>query len=136
MPQGWGFFTKPPSDETVVALAINGETENAMKTPQVQLSNLYGLSRKQRAQGPEIANITNRISENHWIECEDGQHAEECVSAQGTYPIQEKIENNSPVPTLCGLVTFGIVNPVPWSYRDFYDGLHLTNRIVTVDVQC
>ncbi|MGO2034532.1 MAG: SdpA family antimicrobial peptide system protein, partial [Brevibacterium aurantiacum] len=50
-PQGWGFFTKPPSDSDL--FYYDGNLQSVMETPQGRADNLLGLSRTQRAQGPE-----------------------------------------------------------------------------------
>ena len=62
LPQGWAFFTKPPSDSELVAYrVVEGELVYASLTPNSRPRNLFGLTRTQRAQGPEIAAMANQL---------------------------------------------------------------------------
>lgn len=136
MPQGWGFFTRPPSSESFVAIGEDGQLTDLMETPQNEWSNALGISRGQRAQGPELANLVNTIPEDLWSECDPGSTTSECFHSEAPHDPVEVLENTSPVPTLCGDITFAEVSPVDWSYRDFYEGALSAHSIVTVESEC
>ncbi|WP_017587667.1 SdpA family antimicrobial peptide system protein [Nocardiopsis ganjiahuensis] len=134
MPQNWAFFTKPPNDPELVPYTADGDgsVDFASTMPNGSAENLYGLTRTQRAQGPEIANMANRIEE--WTDC--GSLNGDCLSevASGT-PVQW-VENTSPVPTLCGKVIIARTEPVPWPYRDKYRGWRIDDEMALIEARC
>src|SRR5690606_32624822 len=66
-PQGWSYFTK--SSQELKAGVYDGATiESLLATPQARRENLYGISRDQRAQGPEIAMLVAN-TDLEWEEC-------------------------------------------------------------------
>ena len=133
-PQSWAFFTKPPSDPEIVAYgAENGKIEYATLTPNGQRSNLYGVSRKQRAQGPELAHLANSIPERLWVECDPGQ---DCLEGVPETKPKMRVDNTSPVPTLCGHIVLVETEPVPWSYRGKHEGWRLDVRRAQVTSSC
>lgn len=70
-----------------------------MITPQGLPSNVFGLSRTQRAQGPELANLQLGVPGSSWTVC-DGS-ALECLELYKDSPVA-MVENTSPVLTVCG----------------------------------
>jgi len=134
MPQSWAFFTKPPSDPEFVAYTIDssGRAEFASRLPNSRRENLFGLSRRQRAQGPEIANLANRVEA--WTDCDSA--AQGCRDASDLDDPAVPLVNASPVPTLCGRVMLVETRPVPWTFRDDYDGWRLDTRAALVDAEC
>jgi hypothetical protein len=69
-PQAWAFFTKSPQSPSI--LAYKNESGNVWirldTLPQSEPSNLYGLSRNQRAQPTELAILA---SETTFTKCDD-----------------------------------------------------------------
>ncbi|WP_191267543.1 SdpA family antimicrobial peptide system protein [Nocardiopsis terrae] len=134
MPQNWAFFTKPPNDPELVPYTVNeaGAVEFASTMPNGRVDNLYGLSRTQRAQGPEIANLANQIEE--WTDC--GSLNGDCLSGVASGAPVQRIENTSPVPTLCGKVVIARTEPVPWTYRDKYRGWRIDDEMALIEARC
>ena len=133
MPQGWAFFTRDPQSEMIGAYRLSSTQtpENALMTPQGRVENLWGLSRNQRAQGPEMASLANEVSE--WTECDEDSDV--CLdNATDESPL--KVENSSPAPTLCGDIIIAQETPVPWSYRDFDLGNTKVEKTALLSVTC
>lgn len=133
-PQSWPFFTKPPNDPEYVAYALSeGRLSKATDFPNSRVDNAFGLSRDQRAQGPEIANVVNSVPGDAWIDCisADG----DCVLAANE---GKKIHlvNNSTFPTLCGTYVFAETEPVAWDFRAEYTGWRLDIRTIKVELDC
>jgi len=133
-PENWAFFTRDPQGETFNAYrpTSDGRTRSLLKTPQARTSNLFGLSRTQRAQGVELGALVGMVSK--WQPCAAAASA--CLA--GTRLVAaEAVHNISLVPTLCGEVLISVEKPVPWNYRDLDRSAtsHIT-RSAHVEVKC
>ncbi|WP_211235393.1 SdpA family antimicrobial peptide system protein [Leifsonia aquatica] len=131
VPQGWAFFTKSPEESEIgVYDARTGET--LLVTPQTRVENAFGLSRNQRAQGPELALIASQITD--WHECP--MDREICFSEASGAETQS-VENDAFVRTICGAAFVTGEKPTPWAYRDF-DGVQRSQiqQIARVHVSC
>ncbi|WP_328554986.1 MULTISPECIES: SdpA family antimicrobial peptide system protein [unclassified Streptomyces] len=131
-PQVWAFFTKDPEGVQIGTYAFDGKhSKNLLKTPQGSPSNLFGLDRTQRAQGPEIAYINTSVTQ--WQPC--AGNLDVCLHEAAARPA-EKVKNRNPVRTVCGDSFITQERVVPWSYRNLvpYDR-HVT-RIAHLDVSC
>ncbi|WP_443047605.1 SdpA family antimicrobial peptide system protein [Streptomyces sp. NBC_00354] len=94
-------------------------------------SNLFGLERSQRAQGPEVAYLEAAVP--NWIECSGT--LERCLPRAAETPAA-KLENRSPVQTLCGDSFITQESVVPWSYRDLVKYDRRITKIAHLDVSC
>lgn len=136
LPQNWAFFTKDPQSDVILAYQVSDDGAgftSKMITPQGLPSNAFGLSRTQRAQGPELANLQLGVPGSNWTAC-DGS-ALECLELYKDSPVTI-VENTSPVPTVCGGVSLVIAKPVPWAFRDLVPYSMRTNHLVRIDAQC
>ena len=114
-----------------------GEAESLLTTPQARPTNLFGLSREQRTQGPEVAIFIDEVDVDSWEECEGGGSIEECAVATAENTTDpEVIENHSPVPTVCGTVVLVEASPVNWAFREYYDFKRSPEEAVAVDISC
>lgn len=132
--QGWNFFTKDPQSAQLGVYQIEGNESltDIVATPQTKAQNFWGLSRAQRAQGPELAFLAAGVAESDWIDCTDQTSA--CIS---TAHRALAISNQSPVPTVCGEVVITQQHQSPWSYRGFSDvPTYLVDKYVLLDVHC
>lgn len=131
-PQNWAFFTRDPQSQEVVAYAIHdGALKNLMKTPQVRASNLFGITRIQRAQGVEIGEIYG--SQLTWATCSDRwAQCMEQARAQKTQVIQ----NGSPVATVCGDVILVVQETTPWEFKDLYSDPVRIDRFAHLSSEC
>lgn len=135
LPEGWAFFTKPPNDAEYIPVRSTdgGSTfESQSHLPNSRSENWFGLLRAQRAQGPEIANLSGQAS--HWQAC-TSKHGNSCYR-QIWASLPDRIQNSSPVPTVCGRAIIMETRPVPWSFRDFYEEARENERGALVDVTC
>ncbi|MFK8908874.1 SdpA family antimicrobial peptide system protein [Streptomyces sp. YS-3] len=133
-PENWAFFTRNPEtvQNGIYAVASDGTIRNLLHTPQGLPSNIFGLSRKQRAQGPELGYL-NASAAHSWTAC-SGVLTECVKKASARAP--HTLRNSSPVPTVCGDSYLTQEQTVPWSFRH---EVPYTKRVVEVahlDVQC
>ncbi|MCX4631358.1 SdpA family antimicrobial peptide system protein [Streptomyces sp. NBC_01443] len=131
-PQVWAFFTKNPEGIQIGFYGLKeGKGENLLRTPQGNPSNLFGLERSQRAQGPEVSYLEAAVP--NWIECSGT--LERCLPRAAETPAA-KLENRSPVQTLCGDSFITQESVVPWSYRDLVKYDRRITKIAHLDVSC
>lgn len=90
--------------------------------------------RDHRAQGPEIADLTNGIQDTDWVSCDDVKG--DCVAYSMSRGAPISLDNKFSVPTICGNIVIAETVPVPWSYRDSYNGWRKENRVAHLDVKC
>lgn len=134
LPQSWAFFTKPPNDPEIAPYQVRVyETlQYASLLPNSRRSNFYGLTRKQRAQGPEVANLFNQIPA--LTTCTAGQA--DCLEEIALTGRPVTLHNTSKVPTLCGRLLLVETVPVPWAFRHDYGGWRMEKRAALVEVTC
>lgn len=135
-PQGWAFFTKSPrSVEIIPFRRVSGHWRLAAMTPQVRLANAFGLSRRQRAQGPEVAILSDAIPSSGWTAC-DAYSPDECSPVlQRLAPVQ--LQNTALDPSLCGQILFALGRPVPWAYAGLTGGhTWRVERAALTELQC
>lgn len=134
LPESWGFFTKPPnSPEYAVYSVKNDLVKSELAFPHSKPSNWYGFLRKHRAQGPEVALLTNQTGKEQWIDCRSVD--EDCVlEASRTNPVV--VKNDFSVKSLCGQLIIAETVPVEWSYRDSFDGWRKEIRAVHIESDC
>ncbi|EJR26667.1 MULTISPECIES: SdpA family antimicrobial peptide system protein [Bacillus] len=130
MPQGWGFFSKSPRDETIFVHELQGS--NHIQWPNNTAENLFGISRKGRGQGIELGLITSSLKKEDWITCDDG--IKECKKKEKLNAIE--VENSTPVPNVCGPYIVETREPVPWAWAKITDGENYPTKIVKVNVKC
>ncbi|MFF7636960.1 SdpA family antimicrobial peptide system protein [Kitasatospora sp. NPDC008050] len=131
-PQDWAFFTRNPETVQLGVYAFDGTSARSlMRTPQGNPSNFFGLSREQRAQGPEIGYVNAET--NDWTDC--AGLLDSCLhSASGT-PAQ-RVRNTSPIPTVCGDAYLTEEKTVPWEYRNLVAYRKRVVKIAHLDVTC
>lgn len=113
VPQGWAFFTKPADDPEIGAYDVD-TGRSILATPQTKIENLFGLSRTQRAQGPELASLASQAT--NWVECDLRSHG---CAKPGIDELPDKVRNDAFVRTVCGEVVLTSERPTPWAYREF-----------------
>ncbi|MFE7122072.1 SdpA family antimicrobial peptide system protein [Streptomyces sp. NPDC057654] len=133
-PENWAFFTRNPEtvQTGVYAYQPNGAAHDLLDTPQGAPSNLFGLSRTQRAQGPELAYLSASAISS-WTDCAGFLDA--CLRKEATKPAK-KADNGSPVPTICGDAYLTQEKTVPWSYRQLVSYDKRVVKIAHLDVRC
>jgi antimicrobial peptide system SdpA family protein len=133
LPQSWAFFTKPPSDPEFVPYIVSDDgVDYAARLPNSRSENLYGISRRQRAQGPEVAGMANQVKK--WKDCEEIEGDCPAVVAGSSTPAP--VSNSSPVPTLCGRLVLVETRPIPWKFREKYEGWRLDKQAALVEAEC
>lgn len=133
--EDYGFFTKNPESDALEVYAVDhGSLTDITSTPQNKPGNLFGLSRLQRAQGPELANLSDQEHEA-WVRCAAVEQPDACLSA-AVARTASAAHNTSTVPTVCGDVVLADEVPVPWSYRSLIPYQHKVVETVHLTVSC
>jgi antimicrobial peptide system SdpA family protein len=135
--QSFAFFTRSPQTEQIVAYRLLPDRTagaSLMVTPQGTPANLFGLSRTQRAQGPELANLVQAVEPKRWVDC-TGLDRGACLDQVVRAP-EVVLRNTSPVPTVCGPVLLVGERTTKWAYRHLTDDRYVIHQIVAASVDC
>lgn len=131
-PQRWEFFTKSPQAAQILAYRV-GTGESALSLPQSRSSNAFGLSRAQRAQGPELAALHQQVEK--WSTCRDKSDSTACL-ARTKVREPELLRNDAAFRTLCGELVLTQEKPTPFEFRDFGLSEFRVVRAAHVEVRC
>ncbi|MFG3085621.1 SdpA family antimicrobial peptide system protein [Streptomyces parvulus] len=132
-PQGWSFFTKSPRESELQPYVQRaGAWEEQLLAPHGAPHNVFGLDRRSRSQGIEMALLLADAEQLHWTKCDRDLAA--CLErAEGK---TSALVNRTPEPTLCGRVALVEQKPVPFAWRKIMNGTHTPDRLTVLDVTC
>lgn len=128
MPQGWGFFSKDPREETLYVEELEHSSE--IQWPNNNIKNFFGISRYGRSQGTDIGLIQKKIPNNKWKNCKEG--IDFCKDKINTVTIH----NNVLKPNVCGNYIFYKSEPVPWSWNKYMKQTEYTSKAIKVNIKC
>lgn len=131
-PQGWGFFTNPPQNDEIAAYDVTSH-DSLLMTPQGRIENVFGISRAQRAQGPELALLTAAVTT--WTECDLASSRDECLTSASNLSPQP-VAIDIVYQTLCGPILITTESFTAFEYRDFDLPEHSINDYAFLEVKC
>lgn len=131
LPQGWAFFTKSARSEDVEIYALtDGSLRSVRAGALAEPRNAFGLDRKARAQGPEMATLVRDLGPDAWQPCTGDVLS--CVPGSSTTGLR----NGYDAPTICGDIVFVRTEPVPWAYRDLVPSERRPTSAARAEVSC
>jgi antimicrobial peptide system SdpA family protein len=131
-PQRWEFFTASPQGRQYVAYRT-GSGRSALSLPQSEASNWFGISRAQRAQGPELAALHQQVA--NWVKCTDKAASHRCLwRAAEARP--QPLRNEARRKTLCGDLLLAQEKPTPFEFRSFDLPRFRVLQAARVEVSC
>ncbi|MGW7932793.1 SdpA family antimicrobial peptide system protein [Staphylococcus xylosus] len=127
--QDWGFFSKNPKQTDLVYIKNDGKE---LFYPNAQLSNLWGINRKARAQGTEVGLLFEEIEEK------DIKKIKMFYSDFINHVKDEefiKVENKEINPTMKGeyILFTGQFTPFPWA-KDTKDKF-IVEKYIKVNIE-
>jgi sporulation delaying protein A len=128
--QNFAFFTRSPETDQVDAYRLYPDGTvgaSLLVTPQARTTNLFGVSRTQRAQGPEMANLIHAVPPDAWADCTSLDRTSCFAGIRHQAPVE--LHNDSPVPTVCE-------STVKWAYRRLVDARYVIDDIAPARVLC
>jgi antimicrobial peptide system SdpA family protein len=135
--QDFAFFTRSPETDQIDAYRLRSDGTigtSLLVTPQARPANLFGLSRNQRAQGPELAILLRKVPTDAWVDCTELDRTT-CIERVVRHP-EAFLRNNSPIPTVCGNVAFTVESTTKWAYRRLTETRYTIDRIAAASVEC
>lgn len=133
-PQGWNFFTKPPTDAFGMMYEVGQGDELTLRTHETSSPEaMFGLNRNMRSLGIEMGHVAAQVNENDaWSECE--QRSEECLAFDrgGASFATNPVEGAE----FCGeyVMTEAIVTPR--AYRDLVGERYTVERYISLEIEC
>ncbi len=132
LPEGWGFFTKSQRDEYFQLYRNQGGTfVNAFDGPEADPSNLFGVSRKPRAEGLEIGMIEVAVGAKT-IPCRGVWTS--CAAALAAAPVITAGPRAS-FSLLCGRFVLVLTKPIPYTWARFKQ-VTMPSKLANVEVPC
>jgi antimicrobial peptide system SdpA family protein len=133
LPQGWKFFTRNPRED-VQFLFVRDSLGNWMPFgfgANTRPVNWFGISRKNRAQGVEIARLLQDIPKEAWMPTRGDP-----IEALEKCPLVVTVENNSSRPTIRGII--GVVEQphVPWAWFAKDAKVIMPSKVIKIEVKC
>lgn len=128
IPQGWGFFSKDPREETLYVEELKNSSE--LQWPNNNIKNFFGISRYGRSQGTEVGIIQQKIPNDKWKNCKQG--IDSCRDKVNTVTVY----NDIPKTSVCGNYIFYKSEPVPWSWNKYTKQTEYNSKAIRVNVQC
>lgn len=133
-PEGWGFFTKSPRDESmrVWVLGENGQWRTRDVSYTSGVKSLFGIDREPRTEGLQLAFIANALalSKEKWLKCTVGR-VRQCI-ARST---PTRVVNPSPIPVLCGELAIESYSIKPFEWRSLPNN-SAPAQVARFDVDC
>ena len=66
VPEGWGFFTRPPIEDQHSLYKIENAQEQLITFRNIDIRNLFGFSRKSRRVNLELQRVISKINDSIW----------------------------------------------------------------------
>jgi len=131
LPQGWAFFTRSPREPDVVPYRhADGRWQPALRTPNAEPRNLFGLSRRARSQGVEIGLLAGELRGADWRPCADAPT--DCLDLAPSVIVH----NASLLPTLCGEVGLVSQQPLPWAWSGAREQTIMPSTVARLEISC
>lgn len=134
-PQGWAFFTKPPTSSSFSVYAPGEDGYAPAFVPDKPgWHDAFGLNRSYRNAQAEFEMLEQVLSEEELDSCADGD-ASRCFAELDAAP---SVVLASPFanPKLCGVLEVAEETPTPWLWRSYTDESHRTVGVARVQVDC
>ncbi|MDR6169140.1 SdpA family antimicrobial peptide system protein [Curtobacterium sp. SORGH_AS_0776] len=131
-PQRWEFFTASSKGRQYVAYRTQ-TGESALSLPQARATNMFGVSRAQRAQGPELAALHQRVA--NWTKCTDKSASQKCIR-QAAEVRPQSLKNEAKRRTLCGDLLLAQEKATPFEFRSFDLPNFRVLQAARVEVSC
>ena len=133
LPEGWNFFTRDPQEERAAVYeryANSGWAKVAGKTLS-DASNMFGLSRRPRAQSVETGLLLVQVPDAFWRSRRGA--ADACL--RDALLFGDEV-NPTPRPLLCGELGIVLQRPVPWAWSSSERRVVMPCRVVRLNVVC
>lgn len=132
LPEGWGFFSKPPREPRIVLFKKDGAHFRAYNTKVSDYRNLFGIKRNSRAISTEMARIAKGVPKEHWQNCD--VLFSDCIKNGMMSPL--KIKNTYSAPLLCGIFCIVSQEPVPWAWSKHRQEVVMPSKFILIDIEC
>jgi antimicrobial peptide system SdpA family protein len=130
-PQGWAFFTRNPREAFDRVYRRTPEGWSLLSQPNTSWFSGFGLSRRARVIGVEMAPLLARIPAGRWIDC-DGDWTS-CAEGKGE-PL--RAINRSLTGEVCGDLAIVREEPVPWAWSRTMRRQSMPSRLALLRVSC
>ena len=132
MPQGWAFFTRSMNQPDVSA--YSGDLDHQITTTNSDYRNALGISREQRADGPELADLARAVPDAAWVDC--AAYVADIRGCAANRHNAVPLSNAVGHPSTCGSVALVKSAPVPWAWAAEHSRGRRVSQIAWIEVHC
>lgn len=133
-PQGWGFFSRNPRAERIVAFQPNLDLDGVWTPLPARPSLLearLGFDRSHRAGNRQLGMILEELDRKDWRACQSRIDA--CLQVAEYSAV---IQNDTSKPVVCGPIGLVKQDPIPFAWAEFRDEVKMPILAAKVFVQC
>jgi antimicrobial peptide system SdpA family protein len=132
LPEGWGFFTRSPREESIFALGRSDAGWQELNFTATSARNWGGFLRVSRVQGVELSALTEGLKEEDWTSHPDPFARDADLSAI----TRREVKNPAVVKTMCGEILLERRSPVPWAWSRSERPIRMPAKYVLLAVDC
>ena len=136
LPQGWGFFTRPPDAPYQRAVVREGNTWAPGPQTHATLDDFWGFRRSQRVRAFELEGLKQLLRPDQLTPCEGSPTR--CLDRATSIPMEHPLAGAGRDLVLCGAV--GVIEqpPLRWVWWQQLDADHTwpPSLVARLDVQC
>lgn len=132
VPEGWAFFTRDAREDVIIVYkkTPTGIWEQ-VNVPGASARYLFGLDRKGRAIGVELAMLKAAIADSTW---HSSRRPLSAHFQRDTLPVQH-LKNNAAQPLCLGDIIVQVTPPVPWSWARNHSKVIMPYKIARLYVE-
>lgn len=132
LPEGWAFFTRDARENMLyVYRRMEDGRWELVNVPGSSLRYSFGLNRKGRAIGPEIAVLLRQIDSDDWVESRSPLNN----FFQNDTLKKHVINDTAPLPACTGDIILQLIPPVPWAWSGSKKEIIMPYKIVRLYVK-
>jgi len=128
-PQGWGFFTRNPREQSLSVYQKVGANWVKKTVPNIYFK--MGAGRDMRMQGAELGSLLQMVSTQRWKNYRQGEFAIQADSLPSLTLVNKYMH-----PSLCGEIVVKSQEPLPWAWSKDGKDNFMPYRLLKLNIDC
>ncbi|MEE4248526.1 MAG: SdpA family antimicrobial peptide system protein [Kangiellaceae bacterium] len=131
-PEGWAFFTRDSRESQTLVYSIDSSSLAITKFKWLQnshYSNYFGLDKKSRYMGVELAYLLNNLKPTDWSSCRELTR-EKIKTLKVT-----EVENELAIKNFKGLLLIQKKEPIPWAWHKSSADIEMPSKVILINVK-
>jgi len=132
LPEGWAFFTRNSREDQTIVYTVNASNFDIARFKWLQnshYSNYFGLDKKSRYMGVELAYLLSKLKSNDWSSCQ--KLTKEKIKTLEVIEVKNELE----IKNFKGLLLVQKKEPIPWAWRESSVEVEMPSKIALIKVK-